>query len=61
MATVKEKWTEMSREKLLQGCIKTEREYLKEYDADLRKGEEWGPGSAEGSFQLDRKPHLLAQ
>ena len=43
MATAKEKWTEMSREKLLQGCIKTEREYLKEYDADLRKGEEWGP------------------
>lgn len=47
MATVKEKWTEMSQEKLLQGCIKTEREYLKEYDADLRKGEEWGPDSAE--------------
>lgn len=50
MATVKEKWTEMSREKLLQGCIKTEREYLKEYDADLRKGEEWGPDSAEDLF-----------
>lgn len=50
MATVKEKWTEMSQEKLLQGCIKTEREYLKEYDADLRKGEEWGPDSAEDLF-----------
>lgn len=50
MATVKEKWTEMSREKLLQGCIKTEREYLKEYDADLRKGEELGPDSAEDLF-----------
>lgn len=50
MATAKEKWTEMSREKLLQGCIKTEREYLKEYDADLRKGEEWGPDSAEDLF-----------
>lgn len=50
MDTVKEKWTEMSREKLLQGCIKTEREYLKEYDADLRKGEEWGPDSAEDLF-----------
>lgn len=50
MATIKEKWTEMSREKLLQGCIKTEREYLKEYDADLRKGEEWGPDSAEDLF-----------
>ena len=50
MATVKEKWTEMSQEKLLQGCIKTEREYLKEYDADLRKGEEWGPDSAEELF-----------
>ena len=50
MATVKEKWTKMSREKLLQGCIKTEREYLKEYDADLRKGEEWGPDSAEDLF-----------
>lgn len=50
MATVKEKWTEMSQDKLLQGCIKTEREYLKEYDADLRKGEEWGPDSAEDLF-----------
>lgn len=50
MDAVKEKWTEMSREKLLQGCIKTEREYLKEYDADLRKGEEWGPDSAEDLF-----------
>ena len=50
MDTVKEKWTEMSQEKLLQGCIKTEREYLKEYDADLRKGEEWGPDSAEDLF-----------
>ena len=50
MATAKEKWTEMSQEKLLQGCIKTEREYLKEYDADLRKGEEWGPDSAEDLF-----------
>lgn len=50
MATVKEKWTEMSQEKLLQGCIKTEREYLKEYDADLRKGEEWDPDSAEDLF-----------
>lgn len=50
MDTVKEKWTEMSKEKLLQGCIKTEREYLKEYDADLRKGEEWGPDSAEDLF-----------
>lgn len=50
MATVKKKWTEMSREKLLQGCIKTEREYLKEYDADLRKGEEWGPDSAKDLF-----------
>lgn len=50
MDTVKEKWTEMSREKLLRGCIKTEREYLKEYDADLRKGEEWGPDSAEDLF-----------
>lgn len=50
MEAVKEKWTEMSREKLLQGCIKTEREYLKEYDADLRKGEEWGPDSAEDLF-----------
>lgn len=50
MATVKEKWTEMSQEKLLQGCIKTEREYLKEYDADLRKGEEWVPDSAEDLF-----------
>lgn len=50
MATVKEKWTEMSQEKLLQGCIKTEREYLKEYDADLRKGEGWGPDSAEDLF-----------
>lgn len=50
MATVKEKWTKMSQEKLLQGCIKTEREYLKEYDADLRKGEEWGPDSAEDLF-----------
>lgn len=50
IATVKEKWTEMSQEKLLQGCIKTEREYLKEYDADLRKGEEWGPDSAEDLF-----------
>lgn len=50
MDTVKEKWTEMSREKLLQGCIKAEREYLKEYDADLRKGEEWGPDSAEDLF-----------
>lgn len=50
MATVKEKWTEMSQKKLLQGCIKTEREYLKEYDADLRKGEEWGPDSAEDLF-----------
>ena len=50
MDAVKEKWTEMSQEKLLQGCIKTEREYLKEYDADLRKGEEWGPDSAEDLF-----------
>lgn len=50
MDTVKEKWTEMSQDKLLQGCIKTEREYLKEYDADLRKGEEWGPDSAEDLF-----------
>lgn len=50
MDTVKEKWTEMSQEKLLQGCIKAEREYLKEYDADLRKGEEWGPDSAEDLF-----------
>lgn len=50
MEAVKEKWTEMSQEKLLQGCIKTEREYLKEYDADLRKGEEWGPDSAEDLF-----------
>lgn len=50
MDAVKEKWTEMSREKLLQGCIKAEREYLKEYDADLRKGEEWGPDSAEDLF-----------
>lgn len=37
MDAVKEKWTEMSQEKLLQGCIKAEREYLKEYDADLIK------------------------
>ena len=50
MDAVKEKWTEMSQEKLLQGCIKAEREYLKEYDADLRKGEEWGPDSAEDLF-----------
>lgn len=50
MDAVKEKWTEMSQEKLLQGCIKTEREYLKEYDADLRKGEEWDPDSAEDLF-----------
>lgn len=50
MDAVKEKWTEMSQEKLLQGCIKAEREYLKEYDADLIKGEEWGPDSAEGLF-----------
>ena len=50
MDAVKEKWTEMSQEKLLQGCIKTEREYLKEYDADLRKGVEWGPDSAEDLF-----------
>ncbi len=50
MDTVKEKWTEMSQDKLLQGCIKTEREYLKEYDTDLRKGEEWGPDSAEDLF-----------
>ena len=50
MDAVKEKWTEMSQEKLLQGCIKTEREYLKENDADLRKGEEWGPDSAEDLF-----------
>lgn len=50
MDTVKEKWTEMNKDKLMQDCVKTEREYLKEYDADLRKGEEWGPDSAEDLF-----------
>ncbi|WP_295212003.1 hypothetical protein [Ruminococcus sp.] len=47
---VKDKWTQMNSEKLLKGCIQTERDYLAEYDTDLRKGEEWGPDSAEDLF-----------
>lgn len=47
---VKEKWTEMNEDKLIQGCIEEEKEYLEAYKDDLNKTDEWATDCAYDLF-----------
>lgn len=49
--SVKEKWTAMNEEKLMQTCIQEEKDYLEEYKDDLNKTDEWATESAMKLFE----------